>query len=218
MSSPIEAGAPVRPRAAARAARQARLARLLSWLAAAIGLGFLVVFLVQAGLFSLLAPESAVVQPQIANPDEISASGSTVSGIDRDSLPYEVTAARGHQDKDKPNIVHLEELAATFRSAQGAIYAMTSKAGIYDTKVKDLQMSGDVVIRQGNRFTARMDKARVVVDGKSLTSNVPVDVDFGNGTVHANGLEITNDGARILFLNGVKARFGAATAKGDQNP
>ena len=202
---------------AARAARQARLARLLSWLAAATGVGFLLAFLVQAGLFSALAPETEVAQPRIANPDEISASGSTVSGIDSDNLPYEVTAARGHQDKDKPNIVHLEELAATFRNAQGAISAMTSKAGVYDTRAKDLHMSGDVVIRQGNRFTARMAKARVIIEGKSLTSDVPVDVDFGNGTVHANGLEITNDGARILFLNGVKARFGAAAAKGDQD-
>ena len=205
-------------RPAARAVRRARLARLLSWLAAAIGAGVLLAFLAQAGLFSLLAPKTEAVPPRIANPDEISASGSTVSGIDRDNLPYELTAARGRQDKDKPNIVHLEELSATFRKADGGIYDMTSKAGVYDTKARELEMSGDVVIRQGGRFTARMAKARVAVDSKALTSSVAVDVDLGNGTVHANGLEITNDGARILFLNGVKARFGAETAKGDQDP
>ena len=41
---------------------------------------------------------------------------------------------------------------------------------------------------------------------------------FGSGTVNANGMQITDDGARILFLNGVKARFTAAEGKGDDNP
>ena len=218
MSSPIEAQGDGVSRAVQRAARRARLSRLLSWLAGLLGLGFLAAFLVQAGLFSLLAPNPGPVQPKIADPEEIAASDSTVSGIDRENQPYEVKASRGRQDKDKPNIIHLEQIDATFHKADGRTYAVSAKAGIYDTRSKELDLSGAVVIRQGQRFTARMEKAHVAVETKSLTSAVPVDVEMGNGTVHANGLEITNDGARILFLNGVKARFGAATAKGDQAP
>ncbi len=75
-----------------------------------------------------------------------------------------------------------------------------------------------MTITEGARFVARMAKAHVVVEQKSLTSDVPVDVTMGGGTIKANGLQITDDGARILFLNGVKARFRADAEKGDQTP
>ena len=78
--------------------------------------------------------------------------------------------------------------------------------------------AGNVLLEQKDRFKARMDRANVVVEQKRLTSDGPVAVDFGTGTVNANGLQITDDGRRILFLNGVKARFDAPQAKGDVNP
>ena len=89
---------------------------------------------------------------------------------------------------------------------------------VYDTKAKEMDLRGSVQISEGIRFVARMEQAHVTVEKKALTSNVPVEVEFAGGMVHANGLEITDDGARILFLNGVKARFGAEAAKGDQAP
>ncbi len=61
-----------------------------------------------------------------------------------------------------------------------------------------------------------MDKAHVVVEEKKLTSDAPVAVTLADGTIEANGLEITNDGKTILFLNGVKARFAAWRATGRQ--
>ena len=39
-----------------------------------------------------------------------------------------------------------------------------------------------------------------------------------SGTINANGMQITDDGARILFLNGVRTRFDAPQTKGDANP
>ena len=62
-----------------------------------------------------------------------------------------------------------------------------------------------------------MDKAHVIVGEKRLASNTPVDVELASGTIKANGVEITNDGNNILFLNGVKARF-KNTQKGDSTP
>ena len=81
-----------------------------------------------------------------------------------------------------------------------------------------LDLDGNVVLQQQGRFTARMDKAHIVVKDKTLTSDTAVTASFASGTVDANGMQITDDGNRILFLNGVKARFGAETGKGDQTP
>ena len=105
-----------------------------------------------------------------------------------------------------------------FRRAVGCRVHLQAATGIYDTKVKALDLAGNVVIVQKDRFTARMDKAHVVVEEKKLTSDVPVDVTFANGSVSANGIEITDDGTRILFLNGVKAAFNAGRQRETRKP
>lgn len=207
MSSPTNASA-------ARALRWARLSGLLSWLAVLVGVGFVVVFLAQAGLFASLMPGEPTA-PAAVHPDQITATRSTVNGMDRENQPYEVKARRGWQDEATPSLVHLETVEARFRKATGIEFTMNARTGLYDTKAKALDLAGQVTIVQKDRFTAVMDKAHVVVEEKKLESDSPVDVTFSNGTIRANGMQITDDGARILFLNGVKASFGAPSAKGD---
>jgi lipopolysaccharide export system protein LptC len=202
---------------ARRAVRRAGLAQAASWLAAGLGAAFVVAFLVQAGMFTALLPEESQPPPQ-TRPDQISATASTVTGIDREKQPYEVTARRGWQDEATPNLVHLEGPEGRFRRAAGTEYTITAETGLYDTEAKRLDLAGNVVLEQKDRFKARMEKANVVVEEKRLVSDSPVAVSFGAGTVSANGMQITDDGARILFLNGVKARFDATQAKGDANP
>ena len=211
MSSPTNS-------AASRALRFASLSKVLSWAAAAVGLAFVVLFLVQAGLFQSLVPDKPETDAPPPNPDQITASESTVNGLDNEKQPYEVKAARGWQDEQTPSLVHLETVEGKFRRASGAAFTLTARTGLYDTKVKELDLQGDVTIVQIDRFTAVMDRAHVVVEEKKLTSDVPVDVNFTNGSIKANGLQITDDGAHILFLNGVKARFSQAAAKGDGQP
>lgn len=210
MSSPTD-------QAASRALRFAQAAKLLSWLAVFCGLGLVALFLAQTGLFTALLPGKEA-PPPVANPDRITASQSTVNGLDNENQPYEVTAKKGWQDNSTPTIVHLETINGRFHRAGGAEYLLDAATGTYDTKVKTLDLGGGVTIVQKDRFTARMDKAHVVVEEKKLTSAVPVDVTFATGRIKANGMEISDDGARILFLNGVKAEFNAQTAKGDQQP
>ena len=208
MSSPINT-------TATRAVRWANIARLASWLAVAVGAGFVILFLVQAGLFRAMLPGDNGPPISLPNPDQISATQSTVSGLDRQNQPYQVKAERGWQDEKVATLVHLEVIEGQFRKVSGAEYTLTANTGTYDTKIKELDLAGNVTISEKDRFTAVMDKAHVVVDEKKLTSEVPVDVRFGSGTVKANGMQITDDGARILFLNGVKARFSQEPATGD---
>jgi len=203
---------------ARRAVRSARLSQVLSWLAAAIGLGFVIAFLAQAGLFQALLPKPPAPPPPTVEPDRITAGTSTVTGIDDEKQPYEVKAKRGWQDDATPNLVHLEEPIGLFRRASGTKYTITAVSGLYDTNIKSLDLAGKVVLQQEGRFTARMDKANIAVKEKKLTSDTPVVANFASGTVDANGMQITDDGNRILFLNGVKARFNAPEGKGDENP
>jgi lipopolysaccharide export system protein LptC len=199
-----------------RASRAASLSRLLSWLAAAIGIGFVVLFLAQAGLFHALLPKQSEAPVAVVEPDRITADSSTVTGIDNQRQPYEVKAKHGWQDEKTPNIVHLEAPEGQFQRESGGPFRISAETGQYDTEIKTLNLQTNVVLSQGDRFTARMAEAKVTVREKKLVSNSKVQAAFGSGgTVEANGMQITDDGARILFLNGVKARFDAPPAKGD---
>jgi LPS export ABC transporter protein LptC len=202
---------------ARKAVRRAGLAKALTWLAAAVGVGFVLVFLAQAGLFSAMLPQEPEAPPP-ARADQIAAVESTITGMDNENLPYEVKAKRGWQDEKTPSLVHLVEPAGVFRRAGGTEFTITAETGLFDTETRKLELNGNVVLEQKDRFKARMDRANVVLGEKRLASESPVAVTFPNGTINANGMQITDDGARILFLNGVKTRFDAPQAKGDVNP
>ena len=64
-------------------------------------------------------PKPAAPPAPAVEPDRITAGSSTVTGIDNEKQPYEVTAKRGWQDENTPSIVHLEEPEGRFRRAAG---------------------------------------------------------------------------------------------------
>jgi lipopolysaccharide export system protein LptC len=201
-----------------RARRRAGLAPLLSYGSAGIAIVIAAAFFYQAGMFESLVPKEVPVPPKVDNPEQISAKESTVTGLDREQQPYEITAEKALQDKNKPNKVYLDRVTGKFRRTSGEVLNVVANRALYDSDTKLLDLDGDVRITSKDRFTALMQKAQVITKDKALTSSVPVEVDFGSGTVLANGLEITDDGKRILFLNRVKATFKSPAKKGDGKP
>ncbi len=200
------------------ATRRARLAPILSWVAAGVGLGLVLLFMGQSGFFSVFMPKQIPIAITIEKPQQITGEKSRISGFDKEQQPYEVTAQKGYQDKDNADLAHLEMVVFNFRKKSGEAYQMLSQTAVYDSKGKQLDMQGDVKIIQAGKFTATMDKAHVDMQTKDLVSNVAVNVETGTGTIKANGMKITNDGKTIVFLNGVKARFEEAAKKGDEAP
>lgn len=191
-----------------------RLAPILAWVAGGLTLVVLAAFFVQAGRFHSLVPaeEPAGKAPP---PQQITAARSTISGLDRESQPYRIDAASAVQDADRPHVVHLQTVGGELKKGTGEILALSANAGLYDTKAKTLDLSGDVRVDSKNRFTANLEQATVVVEEKRMNSASPVVVTFDGGTIRANGVEITDDGNRILFTGGVRTSFRANASKED---
>jgi lipopolysaccharide export system protein LptC len=197
-----------------RATARARLAPYISGGFAGVVVLLLAVFLYQAGTFAPAPQEEE--QPKLPA-DQVTVTASTITGLDRQNQPYSISARNAVQDKDKPNFIALEDVSGATNRTNGEAITFESRKGLYDSDVKTLDLNTDVVIKSAGRFTARMDKAHVIVAEKRLTSNVPVLVELTSGTINANGVEITNDGNNIVFLNGVKAQF-QDTKTGDSTP
>jgi lipopolysaccharide export system protein LptC len=214
MSSRIDATRRVPRGRTIRAARRARVAPYVSGIFACLVAALLFIFLYQTGAFT---PKPKAVDQTLASHDKVTVMDTTITGLDSQQKPYSISAQNAVQDKDKPNFINLDEVSGATNRKHGEAITFESRKGLYDSDVKTLDLEKDVVIKSAGRFTARMDKAHVIVGEKRLTSNVPVAVELTSGTINANGVEITNDGNNILFQNGVKAQF-RDTKSGDSTP
>ena len=67
-------------------------------------------------------------------------------------------------------------------------------------------------------FRADMEQAKVDVGAKTIRSAVPVAVTLQNGHIDANGMEISDDGKRILFFNRVKLMLRGTGASQETTP
>lgn len=195
-----------------------QLSRTVTGAALLLAAGLVGAFIYQAGLFQALAPRQAEPGLAVPAPGETTISGSRATGFDRENQPYDVTASSARQDEKEPDRVHLQDVAGTFKRASGEVFKLTAKQALYNTSARELDLEGDVTLESEGRFTARMEKAHVVVADKTLTSDTPVAVDLGSGQINANGVKIADDGKRIVFSNGVRAKFKAKGQQGDGTP
>ena len=215
MSSRTEAIRRVPRGRAARIAARSRLAPYISGVFAVIVLVLIGIFLYQSGTFT---NQPKPVLDAAVPADQVTVSASTITGLDTEKKPYSISANTAIQDKDKPNFIKLDQVTGATSRTSGEKITFQSDKGLYNSDGKTLDLDTNVVINSAGRFTARMDKAHVIIQEKRLTSAVPVAVELSNGTINANGVEISNDGNNILFLNGVKAHFEKSQSKGDSAP
>jgi lipopolysaccharide export system protein LptC len=175
----------------------------------------------QAGTFSSLVPmplpsggEAVGKTAPAAPEEEITVTDSRFTGFDKNDQPFSISARSAVQDENDASKVRLQSVDAEVRHKSGQQIAIKSNEAVYDSNSKTIDLQGDVRISSTGGFDARMAKARVDIDRHRLRSEVPVKVVHPRGLIQANGMEIEDDGARILFFNRVKARFGAESSKG----
>jgi lipopolysaccharide export system protein LptC len=205
-----------------RGASSLRLSRVLGWLFSAIALAMMGLLAYQAGTFSSLVPKGlpSVAGEAVGNTsptapkEEITVTDSRFTGFDKRDQPFSISARNAVQDENDASKVRLQSVDAEVRHKSGQQIVIKSNTAVYDSNSKTIDLQGDVRISSTSGFDARMAKAVVDINRHRLRSEVPVKVVHPRGVIQANGMEIEDDGARILFFNRVKARFGAESGKG----
>jgi LPS export ABC transporter protein LptC len=205
MSSPIDGTSSISHRAESALRRQnlAQYLRRGIVLLAIVGAGLLVVwpFLPTPPV----APDATMTrQPEM--PEQPVSYAPHITGVDKNELPYEISASKGYQDSQTKNIVHLENVNGKFRRASGSDMLVESLSGRYKRDIKILHLEGSVVITEP-RFEAKMEKAAIDVSKRTLTSESPVKVKMPDSEVTADSLLAESNGERLLFRGRVKAHF-----------
>ncbi len=197
-------------------AARARILRLASLATIAVTLGLVLVFVVQISRFDALRPPKRSASEQTPPASQITAGHSTIAGFDNEQQPFAVDARKAQQDAEKSNIVHLTTVDGDLKKKDGTVMTVSASRGIYDTDIKVLDLKGDVKLASAGKFVATMDKARVFLEQKRLYSDVPVTVSLKHGTIDAGGVEITDQGNRILFFNRVRTTYTPSDSTGDR--
>jgi lipopolysaccharide export system protein LptC len=209
MSSPTDFGTtrPDLAAAARKAAARSGRSGLAGVLAIAVAIGLLGVFVWQAGVLAPPAPQDVKTDDVVEKPDQITGINATITGRDGNDRPYQINAKSGEQDKTQDHIVHMQAVTSVFERPTGAKLDVTSDTGTYDRKKKGLELSGNVVFSEGERFRATMQKAAIDTEKQTLDSQSPVKVDMQGTLIEADSLSVKDNGTRLLFKGGVKAHF-----------
>jgi lipopolysaccharide export system protein LptC len=198
------------------AARHSRLVRFLRF-AIPAGIVAIVTTLLVATFFN---PFRLIAAFPI-DPGKISLSGTKIvmelprlSGFTTDSRPYEVTARAAAQDLTKPDILELKDVNARAELKDGQHVTITSPNGVYDTKGELLRLKDHITVNSSSGYVAHLSEATVNTTSGNIVSENPVELQLPNGLLNANRLEVTENGALILFSGGVEMTVNPDQARG----
>lgn len=199
-----------------------KASRWLAWLSIMVTVAMIGLLAYQAGTFKSVVRKTPSGERQAgtnvsgvpAEEEELTVSVSRFTGFDKNQQPFSVTAGNAVQDGGNSSRVRLIEVTAELKRKSGEEISISSQRALYDSDTKTIDLEGNVIITSAQGFVAKMGKAQVKIDERRLRSEVAVEVVHPSGIIRSNGMEFIDDGARILFFNGVKATFGGDGHKG----
>ncbi len=187
------------------AARHSRRVRILrKAVPAAVIIALLAVLLISVfNPFRILAKLPLEVDNLVVSGTRITMESPHLSGFTPDQRPYELWAKTATQDVTKPTNVELQELRAKVQMEDKSGLTMDARSGLFDTKSQVLNLKDNIFLQSSTGYEARLSQARVDMAKGTVTSNEPVAVKLLNGTLDAQGLEITQNGEVVRFEGGV---------------
>jgi lipopolysaccharide export system protein LptC len=131
-----------------------------------------------------------------------------LTGFKNDNRPYEVTASEATQDVRKPDLVQLKDLKARIvTDERGSVARLQAASGVLDTKKEQMRLQKDILVTTDAGYEVKLRSAFVQFKSGAVTSNEPVAVSFGNGTIEAEKLKVTDNGKILSFEGRVRSVF-----------
>ncbi len=198
--------------------RHSRLVGVLRWVLPGFCLLIVGMFLYSSGILSSYfetRPKEA--QPAVAE-NSVEMIQPRMSGLDKEERSYEITAEKAKQDVDDPTKVTLENIVGSLAlNNNDDKVSLTAKSGFFDSEKSFLQLRQDIVISSKQGYTAYLTSADALLKKKQVISNEPVLIEWQEGSIRANSLEIKDEGNVVRFFKGVKVNLRPKPGKKDLN-
>jgi lipopolysaccharide export system protein LptC len=141
-----------------------------------------------------------------------------LNGFRRDGRPYEVRARSGVQDVRTPKIIELNEVEANLQTADRTSVRVLAPEGVFDSGADRMRLQGGSVtggagagaagtvrVTSTSGYNIVMLSAEMDFKTGALRSNDPVTVTMTNGTIEADSLNVTGNGATVSFIGNVRS-------------
>jgi lipopolysaccharide export system protein LptC len=181
--------------AARHSARVKRLRRLMPGLAAAMGAAFL--------LSIFLDPRTALTS--VGDVSELGISGAAITmqnprmtGFNKDSRSYEVTAERADQSIKDSSQIGLTQLSARIQTGDG-FAQLHAPLGRFNTQSQQLELTENLTIDSDKGDSARLSDAQVDLKEGRITTRYPVEIAIGNTRLSADSMDISQNGDHVVF-------------------
>jgi lipopolysaccharide export system protein LptC len=146
--------------------------------------------------------------------DAITMENARFASVDDEGRSFNITAARAIQSADDDKYIHLRQPQADIVLADGTNIAIRSDAGGLQRDARILDLSGSVTLVQDGGYEFQTTKARIDLKQRTATGDALVEGHGPRGEIRADGFEIMDEGARIVFRGRSRAIF---RPESDQN-
>ncbi len=215
-AAPAVAASDPRARAYERAQRHSSRVR---WLRRAIPVGAAAAILL-VGAVTLLDPfgrlgiEGLSIGGLNLSGTKITMERPRLTGFQKDTRPYEVTAEQATQDVRRPTVVELVTMRGRMTLDEAGTQARLEAArGVFDTQKEQLELRESVLVTTDAGHRAELSQALIDFKAGSVVSRAPVRLALPGGTVEADAMEVSDNGARITFEGRVRSAFAQPEGK-----
>ena len=142
-----------------------------------------------------------------------------LTGYRKDNRPYEVTAKAAFQDVRKPGLIELKDVSAKLATeASGSHANLVSASALFDSAKEQIELSQEVRLTTSRGEEVLLRSASVDIKGASLVSREPVRITTANGTIQAEGVQVSEGGRTISFQGRVRTQFSRAAIEAAADP
>ncbi len=198
----LSQGSGLRAKAFARAARHSRRVALLKFalpVSAFVILGVLGFFAIQARLGSEVEVAGVALEG-----DRIVMDQPRLNGVTSANEPYTVEARRALQLVTDVNDLNLEDIKAQIPFGAGVTAEVLAPNGHLNNASQVLVLRGGFSLTSSDGMVAKLKDAEIDFEGKSLKTEMPVDIKRPGTHIQADSLVITDGGAKLVFEKRVR--------------
>lgn len=131
-------------------------------------------------------------------------SNPNLQGHTSDKRAYKFQADSAVQNLTGDKSMHLETISATMELQGGAVAALKSNSGVFDSDASVLRLPEEAIVTTTDGLTATMGSADVNVDTGDVVATDNVFIESKQSTVKSKDMKIFGGGNHLIFENNVR--------------
>jgi len=148
----------------------------------------------------------------IKSEGDVELTGARYRGRTESGKQFEIIAKSAIEAANAPGIINLEDPDAKIFSGDGGVLKITSLAGTYMQSAGKVDLQGDVVVDDSTRqLIMRTQSLQADFSNGNMESATAVEVTGRDGHVVAEGMNVIDNGERIIFRGKPKMTLHNAT-------